>query len=377
MLLSDRKRKILKAIVDDYIWTAEPVGSKALVTRHDLDVSSATVRNEMGELEEMGYLEKPHKSAGRVPSDKGYRAYVDELLSVQSLPESEQKAIEASFDQNVQEITELIKSSAAILASQTDFPSIVLTPSYADTSLQQIKILMIEPGKALVVVVLSAGVVRDRIIRVPSEIAPEELTAIAGAIEHGLSGMKLDDITMVTVSAAAGRSEVPESLLNQILFEAYVSIKQAENIDVYMEGGHQLLNQPEFQDPKTAHRVIDTISRDHLVAGYMRELKEEESFGLERAEVDDPLFAECRLDKPAKKPGYVVRIGQEISLDGLEECSFITTTYRLTDRITGRIGVVGPKRMAYGKLISQINFFNRTLTDEIRKIAFGDEEQEE
>ncbi len=348
MSLSERQKQILKAVISDYVLTAEPVGSKNLIKRYDLSISSATVRNEMMALEELGYLEKPHTSAGRIPSDKGYRAYVDELLTLSPLPEATQQQIEERFADKVQEVAQLIKSSVDLLAEQTSYPTLALTPRYANTSLEQIKILMIEPGKALIVVVLSPGVVKDRMVRIPPEVDPANLAQLAQSIELGLSGKKLNDITMITVSLAAGNSGIPEPLLNQILFEAYVSIKQAENVDVYLQGTHRLLTQPEFSDAQKAHRVLDQMNHHALIAGYMNELYEE--------------------------PTYTVRIGQEITLDGFEDCSFITTTYRLGDNIKGQIGVVGPRRMPYNKIISQVNFINQKLNEAIRRYAVHEDE---
>ena len=146
------------------------------------------------------------------------------------------------------EITTLVRQSASALSEQTNFPSLVISPRYSDTSLEQIKLLMIEPGKALVVVVLSPGIVKDRMIRIPHEIKQEDLHLISKIIEEKLSGQKLDQITLITISAAAEDVPVPESLLNQVLFEAYVSIKQAENIELYIEGTHRLFNHPNFKN---------------------------------------------------------------------------------------------------------------------------------
>lgn len=360
MKLSDRKKQILKAIVDDYIMTTEPVGSKNLIKRHDLQVSSATIRNEMMELEELGYLEKPHTSAGRIPSDKGYRTYVDEMLELTPLSQAERQLIDDYYRDHLQEVAELIKSSADLLSRQTAYPTLVLTPRYADTSLQQIKLLMIEPGKALIVVVLNPGIVKDRMIRIPQEIDAVSLSQLANSIEAGLSGKKLDEITLITMEAASTElsKSIPEPLLNQVLFETYISIKQAENVDVYMQGSHNLLKQPEFQDAVKAHRVMEQINHHALIAGYMSEM------------TDDCVHPNG--DIYCQSPAYTVRIGQEIALDGFEDCSFVTTTYKVSDNIRGRIAVLGPRRMAYDRIISQISFINQKMTNEIRKIAQGE-----
>lgn len=380
-MLSERKKKILRAIIDDYVTTAEPVGSKALLKNHSLGVSSATVRNEMSELEDLGYLEKTHTSSGRVPSDKGYRTYIDLLLHLQPLAYQDQAAIESFFRQHATEVGDLVRQSAAVLSAQTNFPAMVISPRYGDSSLEQIKLLMIEPGKVLVVVVLSPGIVKDRLVRLPTELDQADLSLISNLIEHNLSGQKLDQITLITVSAAAEEVPVPENLLNQVLFEAYISIKQAENINFYLEGSHKLLDQPEFQEVKAAQKLMQVIHQEGLVAGYLSEWDSQDgqTMDLQAGPEDQEALTPSRrhLDKKGENPSYMVRIGQEIALDGLEECSFITATYKITNKITGRIGVVGPKRMAYDKIISQINFVNYTLDRQLLALATGTDPEED
>lgn len=348
MTLDDRKQMILKAVVDDYIATAEPVGSKSLVSRHQLPVSSATIRNEMAELEELGYLEQPHTSAGRVPSDKGYRTYVDSLMSVEELPEDDALVIRDVLSANMAEVTSLIRSASTLLSDQTHYASLALSPKCCRNQLSQIKMLMIEPGRALVVVVLSAGVVKDRMVRIPEMLDAQQLMQIATAIEEGLQGMTLDDITLVAVSTAGKHAPLPDTLLNQVLYEAYVSIKQADNLEVYMAGSNKLLAYPEFSDVSRAKSALDTLAKEGMVAGYLNETEDQNG-----------------------NSTYMIRIGQEIALSGLENCSFVTTTYKIGETVAGRIGVIGPRRMEYGKVISHINFVRKNIDEQIRQLSTG------
>jgi heat-inducible transcriptional repressor len=311
-----------------------------------------------------------------VPSDKGYRAYVDHLLQVEDLPQKEAEVIRSYLRENMDEVTQLIRRAASVLSEKTDYTSLVLSPQYRKSHLKQIKMLMIEPGRALVVVVLSAGVVKDRLVRIPEMLDAQQLMQVASAIEDGLSGMTLDDITLVTVAAAARHTPLPESLINQVMYEAYLSIKQADQLDLYLDGSHRLLAQPEFQDVRKAHDFLETLNRDKLVAGYMSELKEDQDIShgdYEKNEelVNNGTHIKCHA---ADDPAYMVRIGQEILLDGLKECSFITTSYKIGDTVAGKIGVIGPKRMAYGKVISHINFVKMTVNEQIRRLANGEDE---
>lgn len=353
--LDARKRAILSAVIQDYVALYEPVGSKALLSRHKLGVSSATVRNEMAELEELGYLEQPHTSAGRIPSDKGYRAYVDDMLQICDPSPELQDFFRKALAQSTEELQDLIRSAGDSLADTTQLTSLVLTPTYGESTLKQVKILMIEPGKAIVVVVLSVGVVQDRLIYIPDALSQEQLESIAQAVESSLAGQKLDEITLLAVTDAGQQEEIPDPFLNRVLFETYVAIKQAENIDVYMQGSHQLLKQPEFADIEKAHKVLDTISQNGLVAGYLAEIDPAD-------QVDD----QADQDKQ-KKPAFAIRIGQEIGLAGMEDCSFVTTSYRIGDKVSGRIAVVGPKRMPYSQIVSEIAFVKKTINHKIQE----------
>jgi len=345
MPTGDRKMKVLQAIVDDYVSTNEPVGSKALIERHNFPVSSATLRNDMADLEKQGFIEKPHTSAGRIPSDKGYREYVNSLMTVDTLSQEEQQDIEQRISDSVDGVRDLLKNASATLSDTTGFVSLVMTPRLAESSLLQLKILMIEPGKALVVMVLSAGVVKDKVVRIPNFITPEQLNMISKSVEKTLNGKPLDEITLITLATSVKDTDIPESLLNQVIYETYTAIKQADKLDVYLEGEHKMLSLPDFSELSRARDLLGTLSHDGMVAGYVNEI--------ERDNKDD---------------SYMIRIGQEITLEGLEDCSFITTTYKFGDSISGNIGVIGPKRMDYSKVISQVDFVRHKLSEGIKKI---------
>ena len=372
--MDDRKKWLLKTIIEDYIETAEPVGSKYLTTKHKLDISPATVRNYMAELEEMGYLEKPHTSSGRVPSDKGYRVYVDELIVLKPIPIARAEQIRKLMSDAMVEARNLIEQAATVLADQSNYVSVVLTPRYSSSFLQQIKILQIEPGRALVIVVLSEGIIRDRIVRIPNLIKEAQLMELAQSIEHSLQGKKIDDITLVTITNAAEDSTIPEPLLNQVLYEAYVSIKQAGHLDMYLQGQHQLLHQPEFYDIDKAKRFLSTLNKENIVAAYLDDWQSRELPDLkEGTKAISNIRASKDIDN-AGKPAFMVRIGQEIALEGMEDCSFITTTYRIGGGLSGQIALIGPRRMPYCRSIAQISFVNQALTDEIRDRFYGNAE---
>ena len=364
MALADRQRVILKAIVDDYISTAEPIGSKTLLERNNFNLSSATIRGEMAELEENGYLIHPHTSAGRIPTDKGYREYVDNLMTIPAMSQEEAQKVHDFFKEGFEEITQLLQQASHVLSQSTGYTSLTLTPRLHHSQLKQIKMLMIEPGRVMMVIVLGEGVVKDRVVRVPDMLDNDQIMRISNAIESGLAGMPLQDISFITVAAAAKKTDIPDSLLNQILYETYVSIKQADNINVYMEGSNKMLGYPEFNDIKKARCFMDTLAERGLIAGYLDDVKQE----MEDMAQPGNNAPKDELALIRRRP-YMIRIGQEIALTGLNECSFVTTSYRIGGKVVGSIGVIGPKRMEYGKVISQINFVRMTVNSEINKLS--------
>ena len=367
--MDDRAKMILQAIVNSYVELCEPVGSKYLVEKYNLNLSSATVRNVMSWLEEEGYLEKPHTSAGRVPSDKGYRAYVNNLPYLPPISVKKQAEFRDYLDKQIDEASDLIIRAADYLAEQTAFVSIALSPDYSSAQLQQLKILMIEPGSALVVLVISAGIVHDRLIRVPDLLDRDQLNRIGNAVETAVKGKALNDITLLIVTTAAEDTDLPEALINQVVYETYTSIKQMDNLDVYIDGSHRLLGQPEFQDIDRAQRFFHAINKPQIVAGYMSDIQKEEA-DLRAEKKQEESADSVSLDNESeaettkqKRDAYMLRIGQEIALQGLEDMSFISTVYRISDEISGQLAVIGPKRMRYGEIISQVKFINKTLSE--------------
>ena len=372
--MDDRAKMILQAIVNSYVELCEPVGSKYLVEKYNLNLSSATVRNVMSWLEEEGYLEKPHTSAGRVPSDKGYRAYVNNLPYLPPISVKKQAEFRDYLDKQIDEASDLIIRAADYLAEQTAFVSIALSPDYSSAQLQQLKILMIEPGSALVVLVISAGIVHDRLIRVPDLLDRDQLNRIGNAVETAVKGKDLNDITLLMVTTAAEDTDLPEAMINQVVYETYTSIKQMDNLDVYIDGSHRLLGQPEFQDIDRAQRFFHAINKPQIVAGYMSDIQKEEA-DLRAEKKQEESADSVSLDNESeaettkqKRDAYMLRIGQEIALQGLEDMSFISTVYRISDEISGQLAVIGPKRMRYGEIISQVKFINKTLSEAYQEL---------
>lgn len=356
-----RKQQILKAIIDDYIAYVEPVASKNLMHRHQLPMSSATIRNEMASLETEGYLEQLHASSGRIPSDKAYKTYVEQWLEPKKLSPQDKAYIEKHLSKEFSTLTEIIKEAADVISFTTGYTTIAVSPSYEQSSLKQVKLLMLEEGKALLLAVLEAGVVRDQIFQIPKLMKEQDLTQIAQAIEQGLAGKKLEEITLVTIEQCTKNIDIPDVFLNQVLAETYMALKQSEHLDSYLSGTSNLWKHPEFSEIKKLGPILDLLSKEGFIAGY---IKEQSHALLANQHLALPLYfkdAEKENSELKAESKFLVRIGQEIALEGLEECSFISTSVELAPNIYGNIGLVGPKRMDYDKVISGIHYVKTCL----------------
>lgn len=338
MALAERKKWIVKTLVDEYVASAEPVGSKTIAAQYESPISSATIRNEMAELEEEGFLEQPYTSAGRIPTDKAYRLYVDELMLPEAIPSNEKAELLSVLGDQSQDFTELLQKATLALSESTGYTSVTLTPSSPNTYIKQFKLLSIEPGRVLVVIVLSAGLVKDRVIRAHEFLQEKHLEMLSTALEKNLHEIPLKEITLLTIESAVDGVDLPDAFLNQLLYESFVTIKQADQLDVYMEGVQKLFIQPEFSDASTAHHLYNSLQKDGLITGYLN--------------VQD------QTNSP-----FMIRIGQEIALDGLDSCSLVSSSYQLGQKLYGKIGIIGPKRMDYEKVIPRISFISEKLID--------------
>lgn len=344
MQLSERKRKILKVIISDYIRTAEPVGSKTLAERHALPFSSATIRNEMSELEAMGYLEKPHASAGRVPSPKGYRLYVDELMD---LPEGANvDGLSAQMLQlRVRELDRLIEEAGKLISNLTNYVSIAITPTLSQISIRQFEIIPINSMDFVVVVVMESGSVKNKMVRAVAEVSLKEVELLVYVLNQTLTGVQLSNITAERfdiVCRAAGMSPLIAPIAE------YISelIEELSDQKIFLEGANKLLRFPEYKDLQKARTLLDYIEDDrkHL------------------------------LPVNRKFDGVQFFIGPENGENPLGEASTIYAKYNIGNIGQGAIGIVGPTRMDYARLSAQLSQFAKQLNQLIAETFFNQQE---
>ncbi|MFQ7242455.1 heat-inducible transcriptional repressor HrcA [Agathobaculum sp.] len=332
MELSERKKQILKAIIGDYIRTAEPVGSKALTEGHALPFSSATIRNEMSELEEMGYLEKPHTSAGRIPSPRGYRLYVDELMEQPQDTGEEDPSLQSMMQTKVRELDRLIQEAVRLISSLTNYASVAVTPAMTQISIRQFEIIAVDKMNFVIVVVTDSGTVKNKMVRTIANVSKDEAELLTYVLNQTLTGLPLSHITAERfdiVRRAAGLT----ALLAPVAEYVAELIEELSDQKVFLEGTNKLLRFPEYRDMHKAQVLLDYMEDDrrHL------------------------------LPATRKIDGIQFFIGPENGENPLSDTSAIYAKYDIGKIGQGVIGIVGPTRMDYAKLSAQLSRFAKGL----------------
>ena len=347
MYLDDRKQKILGAVVRDYVETVKPLGSEDLAARHQWGIKSATIRNEMAELAELGFLRQPHTSAGRIPSDQGYRFYVDHLMVVQSL-EVTKAAMREEEDQAL-EMDRLLRRTCALLTQATSYTSVATPPRQADTQVQQIFVTPAGEDRLLVVLLLSTGQVVNRLLcpsqtDVPPVVSPSDIVALGNALNAAFSGQPLDTLAALPTEAPTEFSPTLRLLYTMLSVAARQMAQTAVDEDtIYMEGASEILRQPEFRDVTKIESVLGTLQRGTL------------------------LFQ--TLSRALLGPDVTVVIGAENHVPAMTECSVVTASYYVGTRKRGTIGVVGPTRMNYDRAVPAVGFFSSALSRTLTRLA--------
>lgn len=337
MEMDERKIKILQAIVDDYINTGEPVGSRTIAKKYNLGVSPATIRNEMSDLEEMGYLVQLHTSSGRIPSDKGYRLYVDRLMIPSIITPQEKNLIHSVLNQKYYDLSKIIKSSTELLSHMTKLTCVVKTPSLSKSYLKSLQIVYVDKLKLLLVMVSDSGIIKNAMIRVDEEVDINAVNSINTLLNSFLQGVDLGSIDNQVIvelkSSFAGNEKIFDKLMNQIINE----MKDDNESEIYVEGIQNLISMPEYKDINKVKNMFDLLEDTSNVN---RLLKADSDFN--------------------------IIIGEENKVIGAKECSLIKATYKLGDRPLGTIGLIGPTRIPYSRIVSILTSFvnelNRTIT---------------
>ncbi|MBU8905630.1 heat-inducible transcriptional repressor HrcA [Desertibacillus haloalkaliphilus] len=333
-MLTERQLFILQAIVDDYIRSAEPVGSRSISKREDISYSPATIRNEMADLEELGFLDKPHSSAGRIPSQRGYRYYVDHLLMPHYLSDTELVDIKKLFAEKIDEVEQLIQQSAKVLSSLTSYISIVLGPEMFETRLKHLQIIPLTHETAVAIIVTDTGHVENQTITIPGGIELADLEMVVNILNDHLKGVPLNDLNkrLNTEVAAVLRSHIGN--VNHVMSMLNRTLKPEKSEKVFYGGKTNLLMQPEFRDIEKVRLLLNILEEDDLVHQLFR----------------------------SNSAGINVKIGQENNLEAIDNCSIITASYSIAGKHMGTVGILGPTRMEYPRVIGILDHISKDLT---------------
>lgn len=335
MDLDERKLKILQAIIRNYLETGEPVGSRTISKYTDLNLSSATIRNEMADLEELGYIMQPHTSAGRIPSDKGYRLYVDHMMMEKeeqlNQAASEVKEMQKVLLEREDKMESILKQMAKMLATNTNYATMISVPQVKGNKVKFIQLSRVEANQILATVVVEGNVIKNTMIHVPEPLDDEILLKLNILLNTNLNGLTIEDINLAMITRIKQQAGIHEGFVSEVLDAVADAIKEDEDIEIYTSGTTNIFKYPELADNQRASELITTFEEKKLLTELVNESMEEEN-----------------------STGIQVYIGNETPVQTMKDCSVVTATYELGDGLKGTIGIIGPRRMDYDKVISTL-----------------------
>lgn len=344
--LNERKMQILQAIILNYLETAEPVGSRTISRHSPLGLSSATIRNEMADLEELGFIIQPHTSAGRIPSSKGYRLYVDHLLSSGRIPdEDETRVLTALLKDKSHQLDTVLKEIGELLSVLTRYPTVVTMPQIKKTKLKHLQLIPLDDRSVILVIVTDGNIVRNHVLKVTRSLSHEESDRLSKVLNSNLQGLTIEEINLPVIQKMRRELGADQGLVTDLLDAIQSTVQYADDVELYATGTTNILDFPEFSDISRARALMEVFHR-----------KEE--------------MLQTIGDTHGMEPGRNLRItiGTENELEPMQDCSVVTTTYSVGGRNIGSISVIGPVRMDYGKVISTLGAmmqdFQKMLRDE-------------
>ncbi|MFG6336358.1 MAG: heat-inducible transcriptional repressor HrcA [Lachnospiraceae bacterium] len=337
MQLDERKYIILQAIIRNYLETGEPVGSRTISKYTDLNLSSATIRNEMADLEELGYIIQPHTSAGRIPSDKGYRLYVDKMMEEK---EREVEEMKESLMEKEDKMERLLKQAAKVLANNTDYAAMISAPQYHRNKLKFIQLSRVDSEHILAVIVVEGNVIKNTMLAVSEKLSDETLLKLNILLNTHLNGLSLEEINLGMIAAMKQQAGIHSEIVASVIDAVAEAIKADEDLEIYTSGAKNFFKYPELADHERASELITTFEEKQLLS----EL------------VQDNLASD-------NNTGIQVYIGSETPVAGMKDCSVVTATYELEEGMKGTIGIIGPRRMDYEKVVSNLRLLKHQLDD--------------
>jgi heat-inducible transcriptional repressor len=339
--LDERKRQILKAVVADYTLTGVPVGSQVLAAKYFIALSSATIRNELADLVGTGYLQQPHTSAGRIPTDRGYRYFVDFLMEQEAAAPAIRRAVKQEFENGPRSIDGVLEKSAEVLARITQNVSLVTAPEASEFRIKHVELVSLEPRSVLMILVLEGNLIKQQVVHLDRETSQEDLSRMAAMLNRKVKGQTAEELDLRMKSLGPDREEQRQIL--ERLIES-ISAQQAQRHTIVLHDGvRNLLRHPEFVEVSRLEELLELLEQGAQLAWILQQVAFEK-------EVE-------------------MIIGRENTTSGLRECSLVLTTYKMADRVRGTIGVIGPTRMPYGQVVARLRLVSQTTSDLLARLA--------
>lgn len=341
MQLDERKTKILQAIIRNYLETGEPVGSRTISKYTDLNLSSATIRNEMADLEELGYIVQPHTSAGRIPSDKGYRFYVDAMMEEKGREVADMKEMLLEKEDKMEA---LLKQVVRVLAQSTNYATMISAPQIHRNKLKFIQLSRVDQGQILAVIVVEGNMIKNHMLDVPDGLDDETLLKLNMLLNTHLTGLPIEQINLGLIAALKQQAGIHSAIVGEVLDAVAEVIKEEEDLEIYTSGANNIFKYPELADHRKASELISTFEEKQALSALVQEnLSDENNTGIQ------------------------VYIGDEAPIRNMKDCSVVTATYELDEGMKGAIGIIGPKRMDYDKVIGTLQSLMHQLDDLYKK----------
>lgn len=341
MQLDERKKKILQAIIRNYLETGEPVGSRTISKYTDLNLSSATIRNEMADLEELGYILQPHTSAGRIPSDKGYRLYVDTMMEEKEREVEEMKEMLLEKEDKMEA---LLKQVVRVLAQNTNYATMISAPQIQRNKIKFIQLSRVDRGQILAVIVVEGNMIKNHMLEVPEGLDDETLLKLNMLLNTHLNGLPIEEINLGLIAALKQQAGIHSAIVSEVLDAVAEVIKEDEDLEIYTSGTNNIFKYPELADNAKASELISAFEEKRALTTLVQETLADEN-----------------------NTGIQVYIGDESPIQNMKDCSVVTATYELDGGMKGTIGIIGPKRMDYDKVVGTLKSLMHQMDDLYKK----------
>lgn len=339
--LDERKRKILNAIIRNYLDTGEPVGSRTISKYSDLNLSSATIRNEMSDLEELGYILQPHTSAGRIPSDKGYRFYVDNLIVEKDREVTEMKEFMIEHTERVEQV---LQQMAKALAANTNYTAMITAPSYQRNKVKFLQLSQVDEEQLLAVIVTEGNLVKNKMISTREALDNETLLKLNILLNSSLNGLSADQINLAAIARLKEQAGIHSNIVGDVLDALAGVFQEDEELEVYTSGTTNILKYPELSDSQKASELLNAFEEKKQLVSLVNETL-----------------------SSGEQTGIQVYIGDESPIQNMKDCSVVTATYQIGEGMQGTIGIIGPKRMDYENVMDNLKTLKNQLDSVFQK----------